>query len=109
MDSETPEKITIFRSTFDSLIMNDVIEANKAISEGLLLAFEGCEANGQPLNDIQKIEILQCMMFCSRNLEQDMKANKNFAINMIDACNDSDFVEDLKREIFGEDEDDNNG
>lgn len=100
-------QITVHKTFIDAIVTNNVIEANRALAEGLLIAFEGCEANGYALSDTQKIEIMQCLTYCSRNNEQEMMANANFMLNMHRACEDNpDILEGLE-DIINNREDEN--
>jgi uncharacterized protein YeaC (DUF1315 family) len=98
MDSNPAPQISVHRNLIDAIIMNNVIEANRSLSEGLLVAFEGCEANGFPLTQVQKQEIMQCLIFCARNNEQEMTANANFMLNMQQAYNEGDIDLDIDTE-----------
>lgn len=100
-------QITVYKTFIDSIVMNNVIEANRALAEGLLVAFEGCEANGYALSDEQKIEIMQCLTYCSRNNEQEMMANANFMLNMHKACEDHPEILEGLEDIIGNEEDEN--
>ena len=99
MSESTPSpQISVHRNLFDAVIMNNVIEANRALADGIIVAFESCEANEYALSGKQKTEIMQCLNFCFRNIEQEMTANVNFMINMQQAFNDGDIDIDIDTE-----------
>lgn len=68
-------------ATINSLAADCTIAATDAISEGILLAFSSCEDNGNPLSDLQKQDILRCMMFCTRDMQDEFASAIKFLSN----------------------------
>lgn len=75
-------------STINSIAADCTVAATDAISEGILLAFSSCEDSGNPLTDLQKQEVLRCMMFCTRDMEADFASAITFLSNPVKYLSD---------------------
>lgn len=94
------QRILIHENMIHGIVMNNVIEAFETVSEGLLIAFENCEAQDRPLSQIQQTDILQCVFFCMRTLEQEMKSSANFSLSLARiAEEDPDFIDRIQEDF----------
>ena len=105
MDMNDDQRFLIHENAINGIVMSNVISAFKQVSDGLLIAFDTCESNDRPLTDLQKADIMQCVFFCLRDIESEMKGHAQFTIQITKMANDDpDFV----RELMNIEEDDDN-
>ena len=72
MNTDNPS-VPVNKSSLNDIIISATIVAMTQASEGLLNAFDSLEGNGRPLSQMQKLEIMQNVMFSMRDVEHDVR------------------------------------
>jgi hypothetical protein len=89
MDAPAPDAKRVIKMVpkyvLDQVTVEASIIASKKVSEGLLMAFENLQDDGNILTLSQKTEILSTVMFCMRDLDRDLDDTSKFGVTIHDS------------------------